>query len=403
MTAPRLEANGLVLRPLNEADAEAITVCASTPGFFRGRFRLHNFFGRPATGAAVRPQAPRPPPPQFVRKLDHLIDFVDTASIGLHWVGPDGTILWANPADYEPLGYQPDEYIGHNIAEFHADQAAIEDILEKLKSGQRIQNYEARLKCKDGSVRHVEITSSVLFEGTGEDRRFVHTRCYTQDITERKKMEEARDRFVAVLGHDLRNPLTSILMAAQRLSQAPELGSEHQKTVQRLSTTAKRMSRMVTDLVDYARTMGSGITLEPRPVDLAKIGGSIVEEARMANPGAKIDLATEGDTTGSWDPDRVSQALSNLVGNALQHGEPPVRVSVKGEQDKVIVAVANQGGPIPSQDLPDLFEPFNGKSAGGLGLGLFIVKEIVAAHGGSIEAASSEKGTVFTSRWPKGS
>jgi len=112
-----------------------------------------------------------------------LLDFVDTAAIGLHWVAADGTILWANPADYEPLGYVEAEYIGHNIVEFHADDTTIQDILRRLTAGERLHNYEARLKCKDGSTRKVLITSSARFNETGE---FVHTRCFTVDVSNKR-------------------------------------------------------------------------------------------------------------------------------------------------------------------------------------------------------------------------
>src|SRR5688572_33457073 len=95
---------------------------------------------------------------------EQLTDFVETAGVGLHWVTPDGTILWANPADYEPLGYGVDEYIGRNIANFPADPETIADILRRLTGGERLYNYEARLRCKDESIRKVLITSSVRFD-----------------------------------------------------------------------------------------------------------------------------------------------------------------------------------------------------------------------------------------------
>jgi PAS domain S-box-containing protein len=119
-----------------------------------------------------------------------LQDFVDNATIGLHWVGPDGTILWANKAELELLGYPRDEYVGHNIAEFHADADAIADILRRLAAKEAIYDYEAPLRAKDGSIRHVAISSNVLFE---EDQ-FIHTRCFTRDITERKELERAAQR-----------------------------------------------------------------------------------------------------------------------------------------------------------------------------------------------------------------
>lgn len=117
------------------------------------------------------------------RTQPDLQDFVDTAAVGLHWVGPDGTILWANPADYQPLGYSEEEYVGHNISEFHAEPDVIADILQRLTQGECLQNYEALMRCKDGSTRRVLITSSVR---RGEQGEFLHTRCFTVDISTRR-------------------------------------------------------------------------------------------------------------------------------------------------------------------------------------------------------------------------
>jgi hypothetical protein len=120
------------------------------------------------------------------RRERELADFIENASVGLHWVGADGTILWANQAEFDLLGYTREEYIGRKITEFHADQDVIGDILRRLMNKETLHDYEARLRCKDGSVRYVLINSNVMWE---EDR-FVHTRCFTRDITERKRAEE---------------------------------------------------------------------------------------------------------------------------------------------------------------------------------------------------------------------
>jgi PAS domain S-box-containing protein len=116
-----------------------------------------------------------------------LDDFFENGTVGLHLVGKDGTILKANPADYAPLGYSADEYVGRNIADFHADRETIEDILARLTCGERLERYPARLRAKDGSIREVEITSSVRFDG-GD---FVNTRCFTIDVTARRRAEAA--------------------------------------------------------------------------------------------------------------------------------------------------------------------------------------------------------------------
>ena len=121
------------------------------------------------------------------RSEGNLRDFVENASVGLHWVGSDGIILWANKTELDLLGYTREEYFGHHIAEFHADQPVIEDILVRLTGGETLLDYEARLRCKDGSIRHVLINSNTLFENA----QFVHTRCFTRDITQRMQAEEA--------------------------------------------------------------------------------------------------------------------------------------------------------------------------------------------------------------------
>jgi PAS domain S-box-containing protein len=129
------------------------------------------------------------------RRERELTDFFENATVGLHWVGPDGTILWTNRAELEMLGYTREEYIGRSITEFHADEEVISDILSRLSRGEELHGYEARLRCKDGTIRHVVINSNVLWE----DGRFVHTRCFTRDITEIKRAELERERAASAL------------------------------------------------------------------------------------------------------------------------------------------------------------------------------------------------------------
>jgi PAS domain S-box-containing protein len=133
---------------------------------------------------------------EALRQRDaELSDFIENAVLGMHWVGPDGTIKWANRAELELLGYSREEYVGHHVAEFHADQDVITDILQRLSQGEELHSYEARLKAKDGSIRQVLISSSVYCEN-GE---FVHTRCFTRDITDQKRAEEASLHLAAIV------------------------------------------------------------------------------------------------------------------------------------------------------------------------------------------------------------
>ena len=131
-----------------------------------------------------------------------LRDFIETSTISLHWVGADGTILWANQAELDLLGYTREEYIGRNIAEFHSDQTVIKEILACLSWGDALRDYPARLRHRDGSIRHVLINSSVLFE----NGKFVHTRCFTRDITALRQEQEIREEQTRIDGRRLDRP-----------------------------------------------------------------------------------------------------------------------------------------------------------------------------------------------------
>lgn len=155
------------------------------------------------------------------RSESELSEFFENASVGLHWVGADGTILRANRNELEMLGYTRDEYIGRNIIEFHADKEIIGDILRRLSAGHELSDYEARMRCKDGSIKHVVINSNVRWE----DGRFIHTRCVTRDITDRKEVEEAQARLAtivessqdAIISTTIDNQILSWNAAAERL------------------------------------------------------------------------------------------------------------------------------------------------------------------------------------------
>jgi PAS domain S-box-containing protein len=150
-------------------------------------FAMFNESGEPICYVGIkrditeRKQAER----ALLRSEAQLTDFFDNAAIGLHWIGPGGKVLRVNQAELDMLGYTREEYEGHHIAEFHADQNVIEDILARLQAGEVLQDYEARLRCKDGVIKHVRINSSVY----REEGKFIHTRCFTRDITERKRTE----------------------------------------------------------------------------------------------------------------------------------------------------------------------------------------------------------------------
>jgi PAS domain S-box-containing protein len=215
---------------------------------------------------------------------------------------------------------------------------------------------------------------------------------------------EFRELFIGVLGHDLRNPLGSIRLAVETQLQRGHLDDHDQRAARLAIIGVERMMRMIHQLLDLTRArLGGGFPIEPKPSDLRDICGSVVEEL-----GATIHLELEGDLTGTWDPDRLAEALSNIVGNAVEHALPGTPVVVRAYPDgaKVVVEITNRGKPIPADLLPFIFEPFHrGKSeksaTGNLGLGLYIAKQIVLADGGTLDARSVDGETIFTMRLPR--
>jgi PAS domain S-box-containing protein len=227
------------------------------------------------------------------------------------------------------------------------------------------------------------------------------------DVSDRVRVEQAREQFIGILGHDLRNPLAAILMAVEVLREIPE---PYAATVARIARSGHRIEAMIRDLLDFARgRLAGGIPIAPRPCDLQTVCRRVVEEVQQAHPDRAIRFEAEGDLRGEWDADRVEQVVSNLVANAITHGTGIVRLTARDDGDEVVTTVHNDGRPIPAAVLPILFEPFTrpapeteGARSNGLGLGLYIASEIVHAHGAAISVTSTaSQGTTFTIRWPR--
>lgn len=250
-----------------------------------------------------------------------------------------------------------------------------------------------------------------------------------QEIARRKELEDAlldalarekqarmsaertvryNEMFAGMLGHDLRNPLSAIATTAHYLG---HIASDPKVATgaARITSSSERMARMIDQLLDFTRIrIGDGLRLQRTRLDLMEICSRIRDELQAAHPGALIAIQSHGDTVGEWDYDRLLQVLSNLVGNAVHHGQEGCVVTIHSDGSDLAETVidVHNAGMVHPEILPVLFEPFRGtpttKQARGLGLGLYITQQIVHAHGGNIGVTSSqEEGTTFRVRLPR--
>ena len=232
-----------------------------------------------------------------------------------------------------------------------------------------------------------------------------------RELRRREAALSMKDRQIAVLAHDLRNPLTTITAAIRLLGRLPESDqaqaqaqARKEQLLLRVERGLTRMNGMIRDLLDYARAGSGAIPIVRERMDLADLARDLVDEFEIADPNRRIDLTRSGETTGSWDRTRLYQALSNLVGNATHYGHGDASITVAGDGRHVEIAVHNSGPPISLDLLSVIFEPFKrggGGDGAGLGLGLYIVRAIAQAHGGDVTVTSStELGTTFKLRLP---
>jgi signal transduction histidine kinase len=229
-----------------------------------------------------------------------------------------------------------------------------------------------------------------------------------------RRLDASRKMFLAVLGHDLRNPLSAITLTAKvAMSTLPD-SSELPQQLGQIVESAGAISSLVTDLIDFtSATLGVHLPLTPAAADLHVICDEVVREMRAAHGGRVIRVSVKGDLAGTWDAHRLRQLIANLLVNALQHGSPtdPVNLTADGtDPGTVVITVHNSGEPIPAHLLPTIFDPLtrapasvqHRRAPGSIGLGLYIVREIATAHGGTAELSSTAaQGTTATVRLPR--
>ena len=469
---------------------------------------------------------------------EELNDFFENASVGLHWIDPDGRILRANKTELAMLGYAASEYIGHPVTEFHADRPVVDDMLDRLARGETLRNYPARLRCRDGSIRHVLVSSNARWERG----RFAHSRCVVMDVTERRAADEIRgllaavvessedavitksldghilswnagaramlgyaaedvvgrsvnliipesrrdeeleilervkearrvepfetqrvardgriidvslsvspirgehggiigassiardigqrkaleqslrdsdrrkDEFLAVLAHELRNPLAPIRsgVAALRLALPEDATLRHVGGI--IERQVRLMSRLLDDLLDVSRITHNKLELRMEPLTLQAVIESALETSRPLVTAAGQTVAVTAPPAPVpivADPMRLAQVFANLISNASKysHAGATIRIGVTLHARDVAVSVSDDGIGIASEALPTIFDVFSQASQartraqGGVSIGLSLVKGLVGLHGGRVSARSPglDQGSTFEVRLP---
>jgi PAS domain S-box-containing protein len=479
------------------------------------------------------------------RREKELSDFLENAAEGLHRVAAEGTIMWANRAELDMLGYTDEEYVGHHISEFYVDQQLIADILRRLRGGETLHDQPATLRCKNGGRKHVQITSNAYFEN-GE---LVYTRCFTRDVTDRRAREhverernnllmqapvaaalltgpehtfrlanplycrmvghvnlvgktyleavpesadtelpgtldrvfqtgepfvaheyrvwmdrrgtgtleecffkfnleplktadgavygmvavaidiselvhgrrvleqshaerskllgelraanQAKDEFLAMLGHELRNPLSPIVTALQLMKMRGDLQSTKEQGI--IQRQVDHLIRLVDDLLDVSRITRGKVELRTETVEIAQVLARAVEMASMLFEQRRHRLTIDVASTGLlWcgDATRLAQVVSNLLTNAARYTDAggDIRLRATREGDQVAISVKDNGRGLSPELRPRVFELFFqghrglDRAEGGLGIGLALVKNLVELHGGTVEALSEGPG-----------
>ena len=283
----------------------------------------------------------------------------------------------------------------------------------RARGGFDIKQLVAEYRALRASVLRLWMDDAVLDE-TGIEDMLRFNEAIDQAITEsvdsfHSTVERYRNLLLGMLGHDMSSPLNAIIMTASQLV-GLNAGDAVSGAAARLIRSGASMQALLDDLTDFSRTnLGLGLTVVLREMDLAKAADEEVDQLRAAHPRRQIEFAASGDSHGQWDGVRLQQLLRNLVGNALRYGAPnrPIRVNLRGEQPDVRLEVSNVGHIDPAE-IRQIFEPLK-RGAGvpdqaarsGLGLGLFIVREIAKAHGGTVEARSDGEQTTFAVRLPR--
>jgi PAS domain S-box-containing protein len=342
-----------------------------------------------------------------------LADFLENAAEGVQQVGPDATILWANPAQLRKLGYSADEYIGHPLSDFYVERKQFDEFWRRIIARETVYDFPAALRSKDGSTRHILIHSS----GYWEEGKFLYTRCFIRDVTDRVQLEnelrqrlvqlaeadQRKNEFLAMLGHELRNPLSAV---ANAIATAHRDASRRDRALDIASRQTGHLARIVDDLLDVTRITKGKIALRKEALQLGEIVNGAIEELRdlveSRHQHLTVSIPVHAEKIRvEADPARLRQVVGNLIHNATKFTPQGgmIDVVMYRKDGQAILRVRDTGIGISEAMMPRIFDLFTqgetspDRKEGGLGIGLTLAKQLVEMHGGRIEARSRGIGT----------
>lgn len=334
--------------------------------------------------------------------LDSSHDFISVLDI-------EGRLLSLNPAGQRMLAVRDGASLGEGFwleLWHHEHRRAAEAAISGARAGE-LGRFVGCCSSRDGNALWCDVQVTPILGPLGRTERLL---AVCRDVTEQRRRADFEQQLIAIVSHDLRNPISAMIMAGTLLVRKLPADSPLRPTASRVVRSGNRAARLIRDLLDFAQVRFTGsLPVEPAEVDIHMLCRQAAEEIASNDPVRELIHSPEGDGLGTWDSDRIAQVIGNLLRNAVNYSPPdsPIHLRSQDRGSQVRIEVHNQGEPIPAAVIPTLFEPFKRgdrkvEAERSVGLGLFIVREIVTAHGGSVRVHSTrEEGTTFVVELPK--
>jgi PAS domain S-box-containing protein len=374
---------------------------------------------KPTMHGDLKITAPKPQKAMdsIISLLSAIVDSSDDAIVSKTL---DGIITSWNPAAERMFGYTAAEAIGQSIRLIIPPERQAEEdfVLNQIRRGEKVDHFETIRQTKDGRRLNISLTVSPIRNAAGV---IIGASKIARDITEKKVIERereaalqqladalaARDEFIAVAAHELRNPLNVLMLLWQILDRIPSLwGTSERKLIEKARAQVARLSSLVDRLMDVTQIRAGTFNLYRENVELNAIIREVVNRFTMAESAPAVSLELEPHIEGNWDRLRIDQVLTNLMSNAIKYGrQKPIVLSASVDDNHAVITIRDAGIGIAPENLERIFERFERantrSSSPGLGLGLWITQQIVQAHGGTVLAQSElGKGSTFIVRLP---